>query len=142
MAIGASVTVLRPSRHSCTLYGLHFNRREEAYDAACSRDGNARPKNAQEGITERTMGMHFSRLLLVVAAALPLGACFLTAEQIAANDDAACRSAGLKPGTPAYVKCREDRSNLRFAQNMEAQAMQRQMWSMQQMNTQLMMRGH
>jgi hypothetical protein len=86
------------------------------------------------------MGMHFSRLLLVVAAALPLGACFLTAEQIAANDDAACRSAGLKPGTPAYAKCREDRSNLRFAQNMEAQAMQRQMWSMQQMNTQLMMR--
>ena len=86
------------------------------------------------------MGMHFSRLVLVVAAALPLGACFLTAEQIATNDDAACRSAGLKPGTPAYVKCREDRSNLRFAQNMEAQAMQRQMWSMQQMNTQLMMR--
>lgn len=86
------------------------------------------------------MGMQFSRLLLVVAAALPLGACFLTAEQIAANDDAACRSARLKPGTPAYVKCREDRSNLRFAQNMEAQAMQRQMWSMQQMNTQLMFR--
>jgi hypothetical protein len=86
------------------------------------------------------METHFSRLLLIVAAALPLGACFLTAEQIAANDDAACRSAGLKPGTPAYVKCREDRSNLRFAQNMEAQAMQRQMWSMQQMNTQLMMR--
>ena len=86
------------------------------------------------------MGMHFSRLLLVVAAALPLGACFLTAEQIAANDDVHCRSAGLKPGTPAYAKCREDRSNLRFAQNMEAQAMQRQMWSMQQMNTQLMMR--
>jgi hypothetical protein len=88
------------------------------------------------------MGMHFSRLLLIVAAALPLGACFLTAEQIAANDDAACRSAGLKPGTPAYVKCREERSNLRFAQNIEAQAMQRQMWSMQQMNTQMMMRGH
>jgi len=86
------------------------------------------------------METHFSRLLLVVAAALPLSACFLTAEQIAANDDAACRSAGLKPGTPAYAKCREDRSNLRFAQNMEAQAMQRQMWSMQQMNTQLMMR--
>jgi hypothetical protein len=88
------------------------------------------------------MGKHFSRLLLVVAAALPLGACFLTAEEIAANDDAACRSAGLKRGTPAYVKCREDRSNLRFAQNIEAQAMQRQMWAMQQMNTQMMMRGH
>jgi hypothetical protein len=76
------------------------------------------------------METHFSRLLLVVAAALPLGACFLTAEQIATNDDAACRSAGLKPGTPAYVKCREDRSRLRAAQNIEAQAMQRQMWSM------------
>jgi len=88
------------------------------------------------------MQKHFSRLLLIVAAALPLGACFVTAEQIAANDDAACRSAGLKPGTPAYVKCREDRSNLRFAQNIEAQAMQRQMWAMQQMNTQMMMRGH
>jgi hypothetical protein len=86
------------------------------------------------------MKTHFTRLLLVVAAALPLGACFLSAEQIAANDDAACRSAGLKPGTPAYVKCREDRSRMRVAQNMEAQAMQRQMWSMQQMNTQLMMR--
>jgi hypothetical protein len=86
------------------------------------------------------MATQFSRLLLVVAAALPLGACFVTAEEIAANDDAACRSAGLKPGTPAYVKCRDDRSRMRFAQNMEAQAMQRQMWAQQQMNTQLMMR--
>ena len=86
------------------------------------------------------MGMLFSRLLLVVAAALPLGACLMTAEQIAANDHAACRSAGLKPGTPAYVKCREDRSRMRFAQNVEAQAMQRQMWWMNQQNTQLMMR--
>jgi hypothetical protein len=105
-------------------------------------DGNATPKNAQEGIAERTMGMQFLRLLLVVAAALPLSACFLTAEQIAANDDAACRSVGLKPGTPAYAKCREDRSNMRFAQDIEAQAMQRQMWTMQQANTQMMMRGH
>ena len=88
------------------------------------------------------MKTQFSRLLLVVAAALPLGACFLSPEQIAADDDAACRGGGLKPGTPAYVKCREDRSNLRSAQSIEAQAMQRQMWSMQQMNTQMMMRGH
>jgi hypothetical protein len=84
--------------------------------------------------------MHFSRLLLVVAAALPLGACFVTAEQIAANDDAACRSAGLKPGTPVYAKCRDDRSRMRFAQSIEDQAMQRQMWWMQQQNTQMMMR--
>jgi len=53
--------------------------------------------------------MPFSRLLMIVAVALPLSACFTTAEQIAADDDAACRSAGLKPGTPAYAKCREDR---------------------------------
>jgi hypothetical protein len=38
---------------------------------------------------------------MIVAAALPLSACFTTPEQIAADDDAACRSAGLKPGTPA-----------------------------------------
>jgi hypothetical protein len=94
------------------------------------------------------MKIHFLRLPSIVATALPLGACMTAAEQqeqaraIAASDDAACRSAGAKPGTPAYAKCREDRKNLRFAQNMEAQAMQRQVWSMQQMNTQLMMRGH
>ena len=75
------------------------------------------------------MEMHFSRLLLIVAAALPLAACLTAAAQqereIAASDDAACRSAGLKPGAPAYVKCRENRSNLRAAQSAEAQAMQR-----------------
>jgi hypothetical protein len=62
--------------------------------------------------------MRFSRLLMVVAVALPLSACFTTAEQIAANDDAACRSAGLKPGTPAYAKCREDRTGHRNMQQM------------------------
>jgi hypothetical protein len=87
------------------------------------------------------MGKHFSRLLLVVAAALPLGACFMTAEQIAADDDAHCRSAGLKPGTPAYAKCREDITNRRAMSDMAARiGMQNQMWSMQQMNTQMMMR--
>ena len=89
--------------------------------------------------------MHFSRLLLiVVATTLPLGACMTTAEQqaqVAANDDAACRSAGLKPGTPAYDKCREDRTRFRMAQSVEAQAMQRQMYEMQQASTrQWMMR--
>ena len=93
------------------------------------------------------MGMHFSRLLLIVAAALPLGACMTAAEQqeqaraIAASDDAACRSAG-KPGTPAYAKCREDRSRMRVAQSVEAQAMQRQMYIMNQTATQSFMRGH
>jgi hypothetical protein len=89
--------------------------------------------------------MHFSRLLLIVAASLPLGACMTAAEQareIAASDNAACRNAGTKPGTPAYAKCREAKSNQRaMAQTVEAQAMQRQMWELQEMNTrQWMMR--
>jgi len=90
------------------------------------------------------MKIHFSRLLLIVAAALPLGACMTAAEQarqIEASDDAACRSAG-KPGTPAYAKCREDRSRMRVAQSVEAQAMQRQMYIMNQSATQSFMRGH
>ena len=96
-------------------------------------NGNARPKKRAGRHAERTMGMHFSRLLLVVAAALPLGACLLTAGEIAANDDAACRSAGLKPGTPAYVKCRENRSNQRvIAQREGERSMQRMQWEMNQ----------
>jgi hypothetical protein len=55
--------------------------------------------------------MRFSRLLLAVVAALPLCACFMTAEEIAANDDARCRSARLKPGTQACAKCQEDIKN-------------------------------
>ena len=69
-----------------------------------------------EASEERGKEMHFSRLLLIVAAALPLGACFTSAEQIAANDDAACRSAGLKSGTPAYVQCLDDNRRLRLSQ--------------------------
>jgi len=73
--------------------------------------------------------MRFSRLLLVVAAALPLSACFTTAEQIAADDDAACRSAGLKRGTPAYAQCLDNVSSQR---QMAARiGMQNQMWSLQ-----------
>jgi len=74
------------------------------------------------------MEMHFSRLLLIVAATLPLGACMTAAEQsreIAASDDAACRNAGTKPGTPAYAKCRETMSNQRaMGRIAEDQAMQ------------------
>ena len=88
--------------------------------------------------------MRLSRLLLILAATLPLGACMTAAEQarqIAASDDAACRNAGTKPGTPAYATCRETMKNQRaMAQTVEAQAMQRQMWEQQQMNTNLMMR--
>ena len=87
------------------------------------------------------MKIYLSRLLLIVVAALPLGACFMTAEQIAANDDAACRKAG-KPGTPAYAKCRDDKNRMRMAQSIEAQAMQRQMYIMNQSATQSFMRGH
>jgi hypothetical protein len=82
--------------------------------------------------------MRFSRILLVVAAALPLSACFMTAEQIAArdaaNDDAACRSAGLKPGTQVYAKCREDRTRQRIAQAEADAATQRMLWSLHQAN--------
>jgi hypothetical protein len=107
-----------------------------------SRDGNVKSNKRARRHAEGTMGMHFPRLLLVVAAALPLSACFLTAEQIAANDDAACRSAGLKPRTPAYIKCREDRARLRVSQIEADHAAQRMFRSMQQANTQFMMRGH
>jgi hypothetical protein len=85
------------------------------------------------------MEMYFSRLLLIVAAALPLGACMTAAERqaqvqaIAASDDAACRSTGAKPGTPAYAQCREQRSNHRAIAQREAdRSMQRMMWNMNQ----------
>ena len=76
----------------------------------------------------------FSRLLLIVALTLPMGGCLTAAEQareIEASDDAACRDAGTKPGTPAYAKCRETMSNQRaMARIAEDQAMQRQMREM------------
>jgi hypothetical protein len=80
------------------------------------------------------METFLSRLLLILAATLPLGACTTAAEQareIAASDDAACRNAGTKPGTPAYAKCRATMSNQRaMGRIAEDQAMQRQMWEM------------
>jgi len=85
------------------------------------------------------MEIHVSRLLLIVVAPLVLGACMSAEEQqaqaraIAANDDAACRSAGAKPGTPAYVQCRENRSNQRaIAQREGERSMQRMQWEMNQ----------
>jgi hypothetical protein len=84
--------------------------------------------------------MCFSRLLVIVAVALPLSACFTTAEQIAADDDAACRSAGLKPGTPAYAKCREDRTGNRNMQQMISSLNQANQLQMQQQQTMMMMR--
>jgi hypothetical protein len=93
------------------------------------------------------MEIHFSRLLLIVAATLPLSACMTAAEQqaqaraIAASDDAACRSAGTKPGTPAYAQCRKNRSNHRAIAQREAErSMQRMMWEMNQSATRSFMR--
>ena len=85
-----------------------------------------------------------SRLLLIVALTLPIGACVTAADQareIEASDDAACRNAGTRPGSPAYAKCREDMSNRRQMSQMAARiGMQNDMWAMQQMNRQQMFR--
>jgi hypothetical protein len=73
--------------------------------------------------------MRFSRILLIVAAALPLGACFVTAEDFERHDDGVCRDMGLKRGTPAYAQCRQNVSSQR---QMAARiGMQNQMWSLQ-----------
>jgi hypothetical protein len=78
------------------------------------------------------METHLPRLLLIVAVALPLGAC-MSASEIAASDDAACRSTGAKPGTPAYVKCLENRKEQRRIAQVEGQrSMQRMQWEQQQ----------
>jgi hypothetical protein len=88
----------------------------------------------------------FSRLLLIVAVTLPMGACLTAddhAREIAASDDAACRGAGTKPGTPAYAKCLEDRSNQRQMTDMAMRiGMQNQIWSQQEMTRNQMMMGH
>ena len=77
----------------------------------------------------------FSRLLLIVALALPMGACLTAANQvreIEASDDAACRDAGTKPGTTAYAKCREDVSERRHMSQMAGRiGTQNQTWSLQ-----------
>jgi hypothetical protein len=59
--------------------------------------------------------MRFSGLFLIATTALPLSACFVTHEEIAANDDAGCRSAGLKPTTPANIKSRCANPSAAFA---------------------------
>jgi hypothetical protein len=82
--------------------------------------------------------MRFSPLLVIMAIAIPLSAC-VTAEQIAANDDATCRSAGLKPDTPAYTKCREDKTR-QASQQMFSALNQANQLQMQQQQTMMMMR--
>ena len=80
------------------------------------------------------MKTHSSPLLLIVAAAaaLALGGCMSGAE-VAASDDAACRSSGAKQGTPAFVKCLENRKEQRRIAQIEGdRAMQRMQWNMQQ----------
>ena len=75
----------------------------------------------------------FSRLLVVVVAAtLPLCGC-ISASEISASDDTACRSTGAKPGTQPYAKCLEDRKNQRRIAQIEGQrSMQRMQWEQQQ----------
>jgi|KBSSwiStaDraftv2_1062776.scaffolds.fasta_scaffold123556_3 hypothetical protein len=78
------------------------------------------------------MKTHSLKLLLAAAVALPLSAC-MSAADIAASDDAACRSTGAKPGTPAFAKCLEDRrERRRIAQIENDRSMQRMQWNMQQ----------
>jgi hypothetical protein len=88
----------------------------------------------------------FSRLLLIVVVTLPMGACLTAQEQAretAARDDAHCRDAGTKPGTPAYTKCLEDTSNRRNMSEMAMRiGMQNQIWSQQEMTRNQMMMGH
>jgi len=62
--------------------------------------------------------------------------------EIAARDDARCREAGTKPGTPAYAKCLEDMSNRRHMSEMAMRiGMQNQIWSQQEMTRNQMMMG-
>ena len=78
------------------------------------------------------METHSSRLLLIAAVVLPLSACMSTAD-IAASDDAACRNAGTRSGTPAYAKCLENRKEQRRIAQIEGdRSMQRMQWNMQQ----------
>jgi hypothetical protein len=74
--------------------------------------------------------MRVSRILLIVAVALPLGACLTaTAEDFERHDDGVCRDMGLKRGTQAYADCRQNVSSQR---QMAARiGMQNQMWSLQ-----------
>ena len=57
----------------------------------------------------------------------------MSASGIAASDDAACRSTGAEPGTPAFVKCLEDWKNQRRIAQIEGQrSMQRMQREQQQ----------
>jgi hypothetical protein len=56
-------------------------------------------------------------LALLMGMAVALGGCFTTPEEraqnaaaIEARDDKACESAGLRPGTDQYAKCRLNQS--------------------------------
>lgn len=70
--------------------------------------------------------------LLIIAVMLPMAACMSTAEQtrqVEISDDAGCRNAGTRPGTPAYAKCREDIASQR--QLASRITMQNLQWSLQ-----------
>jgi hypothetical protein len=78
------------------------------------------------------MKTYFPRLLLIAAVTLALRGC-MSAADIAASDDDACRGTGAKPGTPAYGKCLENRKEQRRIAQIESdRSMQRMQWNMQQ----------
>lgn len=51
-------------------------------------------------------------MIVVVAAAAALSGC-LSSEEIAARDDAKCRSYGARKGTDTYVRCRIAQDEIR-----------------------------
>jgi hypothetical protein len=92
--------------------------------------------------TERQMKTRYSRLPLVVAAAAALtsGGC-MSAADVAAGDNAACRGTGAKQGTPVFAKCLDNRKEQRRIAQIEGErAMQRMQWNMQQSAMQQAMR--
>jgi copper(I)-binding protein len=74
---------------------------------------------------ERQMKTRFS-ILLIASAMLALGAC-MSPVDIAASDDTACRNTGAKQGTPAFVKCLEDRKERRRVAQIEGDRAQQRM---------------
>ena len=61
--------------------------------------------------------MKFFTLVAVVAAATAMSGC-MTAEKLAARDDATCQSYGAKPTSDIYVQCRMAQDQTRAQQQM------------------------
>lgn len=65
------------------------------------------------------MGVTVNRMVVFALAALGVVGC-ASPEQIAAQDDAQCRSYGVRPGMPQYVNCRMMLANQRDARSARA----------------------